>query len=108
MGKETSLNNHWVRYPFLRFNQWGSDDNVVKIVPRNLLLPLYSDPSYQTSEPDNNRSPVGPKETMSTQVAIVVNAITSHVHNLSTCEGAQVTNMFQKGLEYVTALFQEY
>ena len=45
---------------------------------------------------------------MGTQVAIVVSAIASHVHNLSAYEGAQVTNMFQRGLEYVTALFHKY
>ena len=45
---------------------------------------------------------------MSTQVAIVVSAIASHVHNLSACEGAQITNMFQMGLDYVTGLFQKY
>ena len=61
----------------------------------------------QTGEQDN-KSPVDPKETMSTHVAIAVSAIASHVHNLSACEGAQVTNMFQRGLDYVTALFQKY
>ena len=32
---------------------------------------------------------------MGTQVAVTVSEIVSHVHNLSTYEGAQVTNMFQ-------------
>ena len=45
---------------------------------------------------------------MDTQVAIVMSAIASHVHNLSACEGAQVTNMFQRGLDYVTGLFWKY
>ena len=45
---------------------------------------------------------------MSTQVAIAVSAIVSHVHNLSAYKGAQVTNMFQRGLKFVTALFQKY
>ena len=31
-----------------------------------------------------------------------------HVHNMSAYEGTQVTNMFQRGLEFVTALFQKY
>ena len=86
----------------------GGDDDGVKIVHRNLLLPLFSDPLDQTSEPDNNRSLVDPKETMGTQVAIVVSAVTNHVHNPSVYEGAQVTNMFQWGLEFVTALFWKY
>ena len=45
---------------------------------------------------------------MGTQVTIVVSAIASHVHILGTYEGAQVTNMFQRGLDYVTALFQKH
>ena len=85
----------------------GGHDGV-KIVHRNLLLPLFSDPLHQTSKLDNNRSLVDPKETMGTQVAIVVSAIASHVHNLSAYEGAQVTNMFQRGLKFVTALFWKY
>ena len=84
------------------------DDNGVKIVHQNLLLPLYSDPLDQTSKLHNNRSLVDLKETMGTQVAIVVSVIASHVHNLSAYEGAQVTNLFQRGLEFVTALFWKY
>ena len=71
-------------------------DNGVKIVHRNLLLPLFSDPSDQTGQLDNSQSLVDPKETKGTQVAIVASAIASHVHNLSAYEGAQVTNMFQR------------
>ena len=55
----------------------------MKIVHRNLLLQLFSDPSHQTGEPDNNRSPVDPKEAIATQVAIVMSAIVCHMHNLS-------------------------
>ena len=82
-------------------------DNKEKVVHRNLFLPLFSDPLDQTSGQDN-KSAVDQKETMSTQVAIMVSAIASHVHNLSACEGVQVTNMFQKGLDYVTALFWKH
>ena len=35
-------------------------------------------------------------------MAIAVTTNASHVHNLSACEGARVTNMFQRGLHYVT------
>ena len=80
----------------------------VTIVYSNLLLPLFSDPLDQTGEWDNSRSLVHPKETMGTQMAIVVSAVDSHVHNLSAYEGAQVTNMFQRGLMFVTALFWKY
>ena len=83
----------------------GGDSNE-KVVHRNLLLPLFSDPSAQTSEQD--KSLFDPKETMSSQVAIVASAIASHVHNLSASQGAQVTNMFQRELDYVTALFQKH
>ena len=78
-----------------------------KVVHRNLLPTLFSDPLDQTSEQDS-KSLVDPKETIGTQVVIVVSAIASHVHNLSTCEGTQVTNLFQRGLEYVTALFWKH
>ena len=54
-------------------------DNRVKIVHRNLLLPLLSDPLDHAGELDNSRSLVNPKETMGTQVAIAVSAIASHV-----------------------------
>ena len=84
------------------------DVNRVKLVHRNLLLPLLSDPLDCTGELDNSKSVVNPKETMGTQVAIVVSAIASHVQNLSAYEGAQVTNMLQKGLNFVTALFQKF
>ena len=82
-------------------------DNKEKIVHRNLLLPLFSNPSDQTGEQDS-ASLVDPKETIGAPVAIMGGAIASHVHNLSTCEKAQVTNMFQRGLEYVTALFWKH
>ena len=41
---------------------------------------------------------------MGTQVATVASAIASHVHNLSAYEGAQVTNMFQRGQEFIIAV----
>ena len=75
----------------------------MKVVYRNLLLPIFSDPSDPTNESDN-KSVADP--TVSTQVVIVVGAITSHVHNLSTYGRAWVTGIFQKGLEFVTALFE--
>ena len=76
----------------------------MKIVHRNLLLPLLSDPLDHTGEPDNSRFLANPKETMGTQVAIAVNAMASHVHNLCAYEGEQVTNLILKGLKFVTTL----
>ena len=63
------------------------------MVHRNLLLPLLSNPLDNAGELDNSRSLVDPKETMGTQVAIAVSAIATHMQNLSTYVGAQVTNL---------------
>ena len=75
----------------------------MKVVHKNLLLPLFYDPSDQTSESDN-KSMVD--QTVSTQVVIVAGAVICHVCNLSTYGRVWVTIMFQKGLEFVTALFE--
>ena len=80
----------------------------VKIVHRNLLLPLLSNPLDRASEPDNSRSLANPKETMGAQVAIAASAIASRVHNLGAYEGVQVTNLIQKGLKFVITLFWKY
>ena len=77
------------------------------MVHRNLLLPLLSNPLDNAGETDNSRSVANPKEIMGTQVAIAVSAIASHVHYLGAREGVQVTNMIQKGLKFVTTLFQK-
>ena len=68
-------------------------DNKVKVVHRNLLLPLFSDLSDHTSRPDN-KSMVD--QTVSTHEVIAVGVIASHVQNMGACSRAQVTNMFQK------------
>ena len=69
----------------------------------NLLLPLFSDPSDHTSESDT-KSVVD--HTVSTHEVIAVGAVTSHVQNMSAYSRAWVTNMFQQGLLFVTALFE--
>ena len=78
-------------------------DDKTKVVHRNLLLPLFSDPSDHTSESDT-KSVVD--QTVSTHEVIAAGVIASHVQNMGTYSRAQVTNMFQKGLEFVTALFE--
>ena len=78
-------------------------DGKTNVVHSNLLIPLFSDPSDQTNKLDN-KSMVD--QTVSTQVVILVSAVTSHVHNLSTYGRVQVTDMFQRGLEFVTSLFE--
>ena len=80
----------------------------MKIVHRNLLLPLLSDPLDHAGEPDNSRSLVNPKETMGASVATAVSVIASHVHYLGAYEGVQVTNLIWKGLNFVTTLFWKY
>ena len=80
----------------------------MKTVHRNLLLPLLSNPLDHTGELDNSRSLVDLKETMGAWVATAVSAIASHVHYPGAYEGVQVTNLIQKGLNFVTTLFQKY
>ena len=92
------IQDHWedtiyevVEQPFKNMpvfkikSQWG--DNRVKMVHRNLLLSLLSNPLDCAGEPDNSRSLANPRETMGAQVAIVVSAIASHVHNLGAHKG---------------------
>ena len=56
-------------------------DDKTKVVHRNLLLPLFSDPSDQTSKSDT-KSVVD--QTVSAQEAIAKGMINSHMHNLGT------------------------
>ena len=93
--------------PVFKIKPWGGDDSV-KIVHRNLLLPLLSDPLDHAGKLDNSRSLVDPKETLGTQVATAVSDIASHVHYLGAYEGVHVINLIQKGLNFVTVLFQKY
>ena len=75
----------------------------MKVVHRNLLLPLFSDPSEHTSESDT-KSVVD--QTVSTHEVIAAGVVTSHVQNMSAYSRAWVANMFQQGLEFGTALFE--
>ena len=68
-------------------------DDKTKVVHRNLFLPLFSDPSDQTSKLDIKFMV---DQTVGTQVVIVAGAVTSYLHNLSTYGRVWVTNMFQK------------
>ena len=88
------------KIPVFKIQSMEGDDKM-KVVHRNLLLSLFSDPSDQTSKSDH-KSVVD--QTVSTQAVIAVGAITSHVLNLSTYSRAWVANMFQRGLEFVTAI----
>ena len=88
--------------PVFNINSTEGDDKM-KVVHRNLLLPLFCDPSDQTSKLDT-KSVVD--QTVSAQEAIAKGAIASHMHNLGTYGRAWVTNMFQRGLEFVTTPFE--
>ena len=76
-------------------------DEKTKVV--HLLLPLFSDPSDQTSELDTNSKV---DQTVNAQKVVAVGVITSHVQNQGTYGRAWVTNMFQRGLEFVRTLFE--
>ena len=80
----------------------------MQIVHRNLLLPLLSNPLDCAGELDNSRSLGDLKETIGTLVATAASAIAGHVQYLGAYEGIQVTNLIQKGLKFVTTLFQKY
>ena len=90
------------KIPVFKIQSMEGDDKM-KVVHRNLLLPLFSDPSDQTSKSDI-KSMVD--QTVCTQVVIAVGAVASHVHNMSTYGRVQVANMFQRRLEFVTALLE--
>ena len=77
------------KIPVFKIQSMEGDDKM-KVVHRNLLLPLFSDPSDQTSKLDN-KSMVD--QTVNTQVVIAVGAVASHVHNLSTYGRVWVTNI---------------
>ena len=80
----------------------------MKVVHRNLLIPLLSNPLDHTGELDNSRSVVDPKETMGVWVATAASAIASHVHYPGAYEGVPVTNLIWKGLNFETIPFQKY
>ena len=75
----------------------------MKVMHRNLLLPLLTDASDHTSELDT-KSVVD--QTVSTHEVIAAGAVASHVQNKGAYSRAWVANMFQQGLEFVTALFE--
>ena len=78
------------KIPVFKIKSTEGDDKM-KVVHRNLLLPLFSDPSGPTSKLDT-KSMVD--QSVSAQEAIVKGAIASHVHNLGIYGRAWVTNMF--------------
>ena len=90
------------KIPVFKIKSTEGDDKM-KIVHRNLLLPLFSDPADHTSESDT-RSVVD--QTVSTHEVTAAGVVTSHAQNMSAYNRARVANMIQQGLEFVTALFE--
>ena len=91
------LNNHMGKIPVFKIKSMEGDDKT-KVVHRNLLLPLFSGPSDHTSELDTMAAI---DQTVSTHEVIAA----CHVQNMSAYSRTWVANMFQQGLEFVTALF---
>ena len=81
------------KLPVFKIQSMEGDDT--RVVHRNLLLPLFSDILDQTSEQDS-KSLVD--HTVGTQEIIVVSAVISHVHNLSTYGRAWVAKHVPKGI----------
>ena len=79
------------KIPVFKIKPTEGDDKT-KVVHRNLLLPLFSDPSDHTSKLDTE-SVVD--QTVSTHEIIAAGVVTSHVQNMSAYSRAWVTNMFQ-------------
>ena len=75
----------------------------MKVVHRNLLLPLFSDTSDHISEVDTKSMA---DQTVTTHDVIAAGVVTSHVQHMSAYSRAWVANMFPQGLEFVTALFE--
>ena len=90
------------KIPVFKTKSMEGDDKI-KVVHRNLLLPQFSDPLDHTSELDT-KSMVD--HTVSMHEVIAAGAMASHVQNMGAYSRVWVINMFQWGLEFVTALFE--
>ena len=90
------------KIPVFKIKPMEGDDKT-KVVHRNLLLPLFSDPSDHTNELDT-KSMVD--QTVSTHEVIAAGAVTSHVQNICAYSRGWVANRFQQRLEIVTALYE--
>ena len=72
------------------------DDDKIKVVDQNLLLPLFSAPSDHTNVSDVE---FVVDQTVNPHGIIAVNAVISHVQNVSAYSRAQVKSLFQQGLQ---------
>ena len=92
------------KIPVFKTKSMEGDDNM-KVVHRNLFLPLFSDPSDHTSEVDT-KSMVD--QTLSTHEVIAAGAVTSHMQYMSACNTAWVANMFQQGLNLLLLFLNKW
>ena len=90
------------KMPVFKIKSKEGDDKM-KVGHRNILPPQFSDPSDHTSELDT-KSMVD--QTVSMYEVIAAGVIASLVQNMGAYSRAWVTNMFQRGLEFVIALFE--
>ena len=86
------------KIPVFKIKSMKGDDKM-KVVHRNILLPLFSDPSDHTSESDT-KSMVD--HTVSTHEVIAVGVIASHVQYMGTYSRAWITKHVSKriGVSY--------
>ena len=78
-------------------------DDKMKVVHWNLLIPLFSDPSDHTNILDMGSMV---DQTVNTHGIIAVSLVVSHLQNMGAYSRPQVTNLFQQGLQFITALFE--
>ena len=74
-------------------------DDKIKVVHWNLLLPLFS---YHTNVLDMESMA---DQTVNAHGITAACAVIIHVQTMGAYSRAQVTNLFQQGLQFVTALF---
>ena len=74
-------------------------DNKTKVVQWHWFLPQLSNPSDHTDESDSESMV---DQTVDTHGVVAVSAVISHVQNISAYSRAQVTRLFQQGLQFVT------
>ena len=88
--------------PVFMITSTESDDKM-KVVHWNLLLPLFSNSSDHTNALDMGSMV---DQTVNAYGVIAASRVISHVQNMSAYSRAQVTGLFQHGLQFVSALFE--
>ena len=79
-------------------------DDETKMVHKNLLPPLFSDPSDHTNVLDMESMI---DQTVNAHGVDRVSTVTSHVQNISAYRRVQVASLFQQRLQFVIAFFND-